>query len=144
MKRRTLTLDKRTGKYYALIQVDGVRKKFYFGKNRRQAEQELRKLESEVAEGATFVPRLRLGQKACLWQAAHSIINMFVRNNMLFLPFCEGPKSIAAIANPRVDRAMPSDITIEELITRYLEWVLGNRAKSTYENKKILLQIPRS
>lgn len=101
MKQRTLTLDKRTGKYYARIQVGGVRKKFYFGKNRRKAEQDLRKLEAEVAEGN---------------------------------------KSVAAIANPRVDRATPSDITIEELITRYLEWVEGNRAKSTYETKKIVLQ----
>jgi integrase len=73
MNRRTLTLDKRTGKYYARIQVGGVLKKFYFGKNRRKAEQELRQLESEVAEGN---------------------------------------KSIAAIANPQVDRATPSDITI--------------------------------
>lgn len=101
MKRHSLSQDPRTGKYYARIQVEGVRKKFFFGTNRRKAEQDLREIEQSVEAGT---------------------------------------KSFAAIANVNVDKSEPADITIEALVTRYLEWVKANRALSTWDMKRGLLQ----
>jgi len=101
MKHRSLTKDSRTGKYYARIQVDGVRKKFYFGTSRRKAEAELRRLEADLENGS---------------------------------------RSFAAMANVNVDKTDPQDITIEELVTRYLEWVQSNRERGTYRNKRGFLQ----
>jgi len=101
MKRHSLSQDPRTGKYYARIQVEGVRKKFFFGTNRRKAEQDLRELEQSVESGS---------------------------------------KSFAAIANVNVDKSEPADITIQTLVTQYLEWVKANRALSTWDMKRGLLQ----
>jgi len=101
MKHHKLTRDPRNGKYYARIQVDGVIKKFYFGKNQRKADQELRELEADIESGT---------------------------------------RSLAAMANAKVDKSDPQDTTIEDLVTRYLEWVESNRERGTYLNKKLLLQ----
>jgi len=101
MKRRSLNKDSRTGKHYTKIQVDGVRKKFFFSTNRRTAEAELRQLEADIESGA---------------------------------------RSFAALANINVDKTDPKDVTVEELIIRYLEWVETNRAPRTLELKKGLLQ----
>ena len=101
MKHRSLTKDSRTGKYYARIQVDGVRKKFYFCSNRRAAEAELRQLEADLENGT---------------------------------------RSFAAMANKNVDKTDPKNITVENLIRLYLEWVEPNRARATYINKKTYLQ----
>lgn len=51
-----------------------------------------------------------------------------------------GDQSLAAVANPDIEKGEPSDITIEDLITQYLHWVLVNRARSTYDLKKGILQ----
>ena len=101
MKRRSLNKDSRTGKHYTKIQVDGVRKKFFFSTNRRTAEAELRQLEADIESGA---------------------------------------RSFAALANINVDKTDPKDVNVEELITRYLEWVETNRAPRTLELKTGLLR----
>ena len=101
MKRHSLSQDPRTGKYFTRIQVGGVRKKFFFGTNRRKAEQDLRELEQNIETGE---------------------------------------KSFAAIANVNVDKSVAADITIEELVTRYLEWVKGNRAWGTWNTKRTMIQ----
>jgi len=101
MKRHSLSQDSRTGKYYARIQVEGVRKKFFFGTNRRKAEQDLRELEQDVETGE---------------------------------------RSFAAIANVNVDRSNPADLTIEELVRQYLDWVKANRALGTWDTKRQMLQ----
>jgi len=100
-KGRSLNKDSRTGKHYTKIQVNGVRKKFFFSTNRRKAEAELRQLEADIESGA---------------------------------------RSFEAIANVHVDKTDPKDVTIEELVTRYLDWVETNRAPRTHELKKGLLQ----
>lgn len=50
-KRHKLSRDPRTGIYYVKVQVQGTRRRFTFGKNRKGAESELRKLERELAAG---------------------------------------------------------------------------------------------
>jgi len=46
-----LILDKRNGHYCARIQVNGIRKYFKFSTNRREADQQLRQLEQNIAAG---------------------------------------------------------------------------------------------
>jgi integrase len=101
MKKHLLTRDPRNGNYYARIQQAGVMKRFRFGKNRRQAEQQLHQLEEDLARGA---------------------------------------KSFAGLANAHLDKTEPKDITIEELIRRYLQWVEANRSTGTLETARYLLQ----
>lgn len=47
----SLYKDEKTERYYTRIQVGGVRKKFWFGKNFRAAEQECRQLEADIHSG---------------------------------------------------------------------------------------------
>ena len=51
VRRHHLSRDPRTGIYYAKIQVDKRRRRFTFGKNRKDAESELRKLERDLVTG---------------------------------------------------------------------------------------------
>lgn len=50
-ERHTLQKDKRNGNYYIWLMRDGVSKYFPFGKDRRQAEKELRQLKRDVEAG---------------------------------------------------------------------------------------------
>lgn len=50
-RRHQLSCDPRTGIFYAKIQVDKIRRRFTFGKNRKKAEAALRKLERELVTG---------------------------------------------------------------------------------------------
>ncbi|HMO52524.1 MAG TPA: tyrosine-type recombinase/integrase [Kiritimatiellia bacterium] len=50
-RRHSLSRDPRTGIFYAKIQVDKIRRRFTFGKNRKAAESALRKLERELVTG---------------------------------------------------------------------------------------------
>ncbi len=50
-KRHKLSRDPRTGIYYVKVQVHGTRRRFTFGKQRKLAESELRKLERDLADG---------------------------------------------------------------------------------------------
>jgi len=51
-----------------------------------------------------------------------------------------GARSFAALANIHVDKTDPHDVTIGELVSRYLEWVETNRAPRTLELKTGLLR----
>ena len=50
-RRRKISRDKRNGQYYVRIQVEGVRKYFALGSNRKLAAAELTKLEMQLADG---------------------------------------------------------------------------------------------
>jgi integrase len=52
IKRHKLCREPRTGIYYARIQVNGIRRRFAFGKSRKPAEAALRRLERDIASGA--------------------------------------------------------------------------------------------
>lgn len=51
-----------------------------------------------------------------------------------------GKKSFMALANPHIDKTVPGDIRISELVTLYLEWLEANRARGTFETCRYLLQ----
>jgi len=101
MIRHTLSRDPRNGNYYSRIQRGKVMKKFVLGRNRRKAEQALRKLEDDIERGS---------------------------------------RSLAALANSKVDKTDPRDLVIKELVARYLAWVRENRALGTWGNKTIYLE----
>ena len=51
MRKHKLQRDPRTGLYFARVQVDKTRRRFFFDKNRKDAEAELRKLERNLLGG---------------------------------------------------------------------------------------------
>ncbi|MFA7159163.1 MAG: site-specific integrase [Kiritimatiellia bacterium] len=50
-QQHALSIDSRNGHYYTRIQVSGIMKRFKFGTNRREAEQQLRQTEKDIAAG---------------------------------------------------------------------------------------------
>ncbi|MCP5488659.1 MAG: site-specific integrase [Verrucomicrobia bacterium] len=94
-----MSQDPRTGIYYAKIQVQKVRRRFTFGKNRKDAESALRKLERELITG----------------DVSFSI------------------QKTAPLADP------DAGLLLSELIDKHLEWVLNNRRKATYDNRRHFL-----
>lgn len=50
-KQRTIQQDPRTGKYYVKIQVEGVRRTFYLGTDKKSAGRRLTRIEREIAAG---------------------------------------------------------------------------------------------
>ena len=134
MRHRVLTKDPRTGTYYARIQVDGVRKKFFFSKNHRKAEHELRQLEKDLESGTKSfaalanpqVDRTRaqditiqtLTAKYLSWVEANRAKGTLATKRYMLAPFVE-----------QFGECMVSDLN-HITLSRFHAWAKSHRGRS--------------
>lgn len=145
MREHRLSKDPRTGKYYARIQVDGVRKKFTFGTNKRNAEQELRQLEADIESGKKSfaamanmyidksqprdLPIRELSDLYLDWLEVNRSKGTLVTNRYLLKPFVEF-----------FGDCMVSDLNTITL-TKYYAWAKKQRGQSENGGNHHLRQV---
>jgi len=145
MMHRSLTKDSRTGKYYARIQVDGVRKKFFFGTSRRKAEVELRQLEADIENGTRSFAAMAnvnvdksdpqditieaLVARYLEWVQANREHNTYLNKRGFLQPFLD-----------RYGECMVSDIN-HSTLAKYYAWAKKYRGRSANGGNRHLREV---